>query len=94
MESTQSQNPIENKQTAAIPESTEKALEELLKSSAERADTIIVSATPEGKPIIHHTRNLYPVVRHTILIVLILLFSALIIFLMIQNGKSIYENGI
>ncbi len=94
MDTQNSNNPTPLSQSVEIPESTEKALEDLLKSSKEHADTIIVSAAPSGKPIIHHTRNLYPVVRHIILIVLILLFAALIVFLMIQNGKSIYENGI
>ncbi len=80
--------------TKASSEPNEKVLEELLQSSAKNTDTIIISASPLGKPIIHHTKNLYPVVRHIILIVLVLLFATLIIFLMHQNGKSIYDNGI
>ena len=94
METPLSQNQTLPSQTSELPEPTEKALEVLLKSSAEHTDTIIVSANPEGKPVIHHTKNLYPQVRHIILIVLILLFAALIVFLMIQNGKSIYEHGL
>lgn len=87
----------QNQQQSQTPSpeiSTEKALEELLKSTKENGDTIIISATPEGKPVIRHTKNLYPIVRHTLLIVIVLLFITLIIFLMHQNGKSIYDNGI
>ncbi len=94
MEPSASTDQVTATKDGQLPEPTEKALEVLLKSSKEQADTIIISATPEGKPIIHHTKNLYPLVRHTVLIILILLFAALIIFLMIQNGKSIYENGV
>ena len=43
---------------------------------------------------VHHTKNLYPVVRHTLLIICVLFSIALIILLMHQNGKSIYDNGI
>lgn len=45
-------------------------------------------------PIIHHTKNLYPVVRHILLVVFVLFSIALIVLLMHQNGKSIYDNGI
>jgi hypothetical protein len=85
---------VEDSTTLPQPEPAEKAIEDLLQSSAKNADTIIISASPLGKPIIHHTKNLYPVVRHLTLIVLVLLFATLILFLMHQNGKSIYDNGI
>jgi hypothetical protein len=94
MESPNIQNTTTNESLSHLPEPTEKAIEELLHSSAENTDTIIISASPEGKPVIRHTKNLYPVVRHTILIAIILLFITLIVFLMHQNGKSIYDNGI
>ena len=42
----------------------------------------------------HHKKNLYPVVRHIFLIVCILASLAIIVFLLYQNGKSIYDNGI
>mgnify|MGYP003405193083 FL=1 len=42
----------------------------------------------------HHTKNIYPAVRHALLIACILCALFIIIFLMYQNGKSIYDNGI
>jgi ABC-type phosphate transport system permease subunit len=38
--------------------------------------------------------NIYPALRHLFLIICILLTLAIIVFLIYQNGKSIYENGI
>ncbi len=38
--------------------------------------------------------NIYPVIRHLFLTVCILLAISIIIFLMYQNGKSIYDKGI
>lgn len=49
---------------------------------------------PKDAPVTHHTKNLYPTVRHTILVIVVIFFVALILFLMHQNGKSIYDNGI
>lgn len=43
---------------------------------------------------IHHTKNLYPVVRHILLVICVLFSITLILLLMHQNGKSIYDNGI
>lgn len=83
-----------NNASTSQSEPPEKIIEELLQSSAKNTDTIIISASPLGKPVIHHTKNLYPVARHLTLIVLVLLFATLIVFLMHQNGKSIYDNGI
>jgi hypothetical protein len=79
---------------APISKETEKVLEELLQASSEGAETLVISASPEGKPVIQHTKNLYPIVRHSILIICVVLCALVIIFLMIQNGKSIYDNGI
>ncbi len=45
-------------------------------------------------PLIPHKKNIYPVVRHIFLIACILCALSFIIFLMYQNGKSIYDNGI
>ena len=42
----------------------------------------------------HHTRNLYPVVRHIFLVTAVLCALSIIVFLMYQNGKSIYDNGL
>lgn len=38
--------------------------------------------------------NVYPTIRHLILIICALLAVAIILFLFYQNGKSIYDNGI
>jgi hypothetical protein len=38
--------------------------------------------------------NVYPVLRHVFLIFCILLTVLIVFFLMYQNGKSIYENGL
>lgn len=38
--------------------------------------------------------NLYPVVRHIFLTICILLAISIILFLIYQNGKSIYDKGI
>ncbi len=39
-------------------------------------------------------RNLYLTARHILLVALVLLGLSLIVFLIHQNGKSIYDNGI
>lgn len=49
---------------------------------------------PSKPPVIHHTKNLYPVVRHTVLVICVVFLIALIVLLVHQNGKSIYDNGI
>lgn len=40
------------------------------------------------------TVNVYPIVRHLFLTLCILLAIAIILFLIYQNGKSIYVKGI
>ncbi len=64
---------------------------------------VVITASPQNNqtkldtptlPIIHHTKNLYPLVRHVLLIICILFSLTLILLLMHQNGKSIYDNGI
>lgn len=40
------------------------------------------------------TINLYPIVRHLFLTLCILLALSIIVFLLYQNGKSIYDKGI
>lgn len=94
MESLNSENKIPKETEQTYSPSTEKVLEELLSSTGEKTDTIIISSSSQGKPVIHHTKNLYPVVRHILLILTILFFITLIVFLMHQNGKSIYDNGL
>lgn len=38
--------------------------------------------------------NAYPIIRHLLLIICVLLVVAIILFLFYQNGKSIYDNGL
>jgi Na+/H+ antiporter NhaC len=38
--------------------------------------------------------NIYPTIRHLVLIICALLTIAIILFLFYQNGKSIYDNGL
>jgi hypothetical protein len=54
------------------------------------------ASSPQGEvlPATHPIKNIYPVTRHFMLIVLTLLAFTIIIFLIYQNGRSIYENGI
>jgi hypothetical protein len=44
--------------------------------------------------VVHHKKNIYPTVRHMILVVAVLLTICIIAFLIHQNGKSIYDNGL
>jgi hypothetical protein len=68
-------------------------------SSQEGISTTPVSTDAQkidapAAPMIHHTKNLYPLVRHILLVICVLFSVALIILLIHQNGKSIYDNGI
>lgn len=94
MEPLNQKNELQDGATSPSPENADELLAKLLQLTQQNKDTIIISASPEGKPVIHHTKNLYPIVRHTILIAIVLLCATLIIFLMHQNGKSIYDNGL
>lgn len=48
--------------------------------------------SPETQP--HSKKNAYPAVRHILIIALVLFTLSIMIFLIHQNGKSIYDNGI
>lgn len=52
----------------------------------------------EIKPVVearpHLKRNLYPTVRHILLVLIVLCALCFIIFLVHQNGKSIYDHGL
>lgn len=52
----------------------------------------ITPVTQEGE--LRHKKNLYPYVRHLLLAIAVLLALTLIFFLIYQNGKSIYDNGL
>lgn len=42
----------------------------------------------------HHKKNIYPYFRHTILVLFVLVLVCVVLFLTLQNGKSIYDNGL
>lgn len=45
-------------------------------------------------PASHLKKNIYPMARHLLLIVAIAFGVSIILFLIHQNGKSIYDNGL
>lgn len=49
-------------------------------------------APQETQP--HIKKNAYPVVRHILIVAFVLFALSIMIFLIHQNGKSIYDNGI
>jgi hypothetical protein len=51
-------------------------------------------AIPPTEEVTNKELNVYPILRHVFLIFCILLTVLIVFFLMYQNGKSIYENGI
>jgi hypothetical protein len=53
-----------------------------------------VTPTLEAPFPVHHKKNIYPTARHFLLIISVLLALCVIIFLIHQNGKSIYDNGL
>ena len=61
-------------------------------------ETLKENQTPqpsqEGVVDQHKKKNLYPIVRHIFLVTAVLCALSIIIFLMYQNGKSIYDNGL
>ncbi len=42
----------------------------------------------------HQKKNIYPLVRHIFIIAVTLATISILIFLIYQNGKSIYDNGL
>jgi hypothetical protein len=53
------------------------------------------AVAPIGGENIYHTEtNVYPSLRTTFLVILILISLCIIFFLIYQNGKSIYANGL
>ena len=42
----------------------------------------------------HTNKNIYPSLRHILLTSFVIMCMALILFLIHQNGKSIYDNGL
>jgi hypothetical protein len=43
---------------------------------------------------VSETVNIYPIIRHAFLTLCVLLAIAIILFLIYQNGKSIYDKGL
>lgn len=56
--------------------------------------THLPEATSHEHETHHHIKNIYPTMRHLILVMFVLIALFIILFLMHQNGKSIYEHGI
>lgn len=57
-------------------------------------DALLPPQSPPPQDATQEVRNVYPAVRRlflTLLVISLLLFG---LFLMYQNGKSIYDNGI
>jgi hypothetical protein len=59
-------------------------------------NTEVVKDTTQDTDSVHHhkIKNFYPEARHILLVVFVLLCLCIIFFLVHQNGKSIYENGL
>jgi hypothetical protein len=58
-----------------------------------------METAPQGVPEVQETTveeeiNLYPTLRSTILNLCIVLTTLIILFLLYQNGKSIYDKGL
>ena len=49
--------------------------------------------SPEA-PIESLKKNIYPTMRHLLLVALVFLTFLFIVFLILQNGKSIYDHGL
>ncbi len=63
--------------------------------------TPLVTSTPQDTSsqiqtpgVEHHKKNIYPATRHILLVACVLLALCIIVFLIHQNGKSIYDNGL
>jgi uncharacterized protein HemX len=67
-----------------------------LDQSQQKQEVALSPVTTPTAPVasFHTKKNLYPFVRHILLTILVILGVTLTLFLMQQNGKSIYENGI
>ena len=61
---------------------------------SEKRDQLSPTAETPAAPLSPHLKNVYPTMRHIILVVSIILAITIIVFLIHQNGKSIYEHGI
>jgi hypothetical protein len=74
-------------------------MESLLPTIASE-DTLPATNTPplpQGVvlvPASHLKKNIYPAARHILLIIIIIFALCVIVFLIHQNGKSIYDNGL
>lgn len=59
----------------------------------EQNKEIINQAVTENNEL-HQKKNIYPLVRHIFIIAVTLATISIVIFLIYQNGKSIYDNGL
>lgn len=84
--STNIQSPKEPTQDSSSPTS-------VVITTSSPINPSVNEASPSVAPV-HDVKNLYPTARHIIIVSCVLFSFLLIIFLMHQNGKSIYENGL
>ena len=68
-------------------ESSSSIIETPKEASSFSQDTVLVPAS-------HLKKNIYPMARHILLITAIVFGLCVIVFLIHQNGKSIYDNGL
>ena len=57
----------------------------------------LTEVIPKSSPLaneLHQKKNIYPLVRHVFIIAVTLATISIAIFLIYQNGKSIYDNGL
>jgi hypothetical protein len=54
----------------------------------------IIDPVDDPKSKLYVEKNLYPSIRHLFLVISLLLAISVIVFLVYQNGKSIYDHGI
>lgn len=54
----------------------------------------VITEAPSGTNELHQKKNIYPLVRHVLIIAVTLITVSIVILLIYQNGKSIYDNGL
>lgn len=63
-------------------------------SETKNATTPVPQPEVKEEQVIHHVKNIYPSVRHIVLTLIVLITLCVVIFLIHQNGKSIYDHGL
>lgn len=57
-------------------------------------NTVSTMAEKPAENIYHKDTNIYPMMRTTILAICFIITVCIVLFLIYQNGRSIYESGI